>query len=219
MASRIPKQYLPLAGRTVIEWSLAPFLAEPSVAGIVVVLGQADTHWPQLAVSRDARIVLAPGGQERMYSVLSGLIRLKDTAESGDWVLVHDAARPCLHRTDLKRLLASAAPGFAGGLLAAPVVDTLKRADDEGCVRDTLSRTGIWRAFTPQMFPYAELRDALERAVDEQWTVTDEASAMEQVGGRPHLVPGRADNIKITSPADLVMAEAIHRSWAQRGEH
>lgn len=212
MGAAVPKQYLPLAGRTVIEWSLAPFLAHARTAAIVVVLAEQDQRWPQIAVAGDTKIATTIGGAERMDSVLAGLRALQDRAAPDDWVLVHDAARPCLSVGDLDRLLNELSNDDVGGLLAAPVVDTLKRADDGGRVVQTVAREKLWRALTPQMFRHDLLRRALQSALAKGTAVTDEAQAVEALGVQPKLVAGDADNIKITLPEDLPRAERILKS-------
>ena len=212
MGAAVPKQYLPLAGRTVIEWSLAPFLAHARTAAIVVALSPDDRHWPQTALAGDAKIGTTIGGAERMDSVLAGLRALQDRAGRDDWVLVHDAARPCLSAGDLDRLLNELSDDAVGGLLAAPVVDTLKRADDGGRVSETVPREKLWRALTPQMFRRDILQRALEGAQARGVAVTDEAQAVEALGLQPKLVAGDADNIKITLPEDLPRAERILKS-------
>lgn len=211
MGATVPKQYLPLAGRTVIEWSLAPFLAHESVASIVVALADQDPHWSHTQLAYNARIVTTTGGKERMDSVVAGLRALHGAAPD-DWVLVHDAARPCLAAVDVERLLDELRDDAVGGLLAAPVVDTLKRADDDGRVAQTVAREKLWRALTPQMFRRDILQRALEAALTQGIAVTDEAQAVEALGLRPRLVAGDADNIKITLPEDLLRAERILRS-------
>ena len=212
MGAAVPKQYLPLSGRTVIEWSLAPFLVQERAAGIVVVLAEQDQRWPQTAVAKHAKIVTATGGAERMDSVLAGLRILHDRAAPNDWVLVHDAARPCLPAADVESLLNELRDDEVGGLLAAPVVDTLKRADNQGRVAQTVTRENLWRALTPQMFRRDILQRALESARERGLAVTDEAQAVEALGLQPKLVAGDADNIKITLPEDLLRAERILRS-------
>jgi 2-C-methyl-D-erythritol 4-phosphate cytidylyltransferase len=212
MGGAVPKQYLPLAGRTVIEWSLAPFLAHARTAAIVVALSPDDRLWSQTALASDARIATTSGGAERMDSVLAGLRALQDRAEPDDWVLVHDAARPCFSAGDLDRLLNELSDDAVGGLLAAPVVDTLKRADDGGRVSQTVPREKLWRALTPQMFRRDILQRALEGAQARGVAVTDEAQAVEALGLQPKLVAGDADNIKITLPEDLPRAERILKS-------
>ena len=212
MGAVVPKQYLPLAGRTVIEWSVAPFLERERSTGIVVVLADGDRHWSQTGLAGHEMIVTVNGGAERMDSVLAGLRALETRAAARDWVLVHDAARPCLPATDLDRLMNELSNDDVGGLLAAPVVDTLKRMDDQQRVDRTVSREKLWRALTPQMFRFDVLRRALQSAVDNGAAVTDEAQAVEFLGLRPKLIAGDADNVKITLPEDLPRAERILRA-------
>lgn len=201
-----PKQYAPLCGRTVIEWALAPFLADPNCSGAVVALAQDDPYWAAVA---PANAVVAAGGQERSQSVRNGLAALSERAAPEDWVLVHDAARPCLPRQDLDRLLSVLADHPIGGLLATPAADTLKRADGSGDVQETVDRASLWRALTPQMFRYGRLCEALDRAHSAGRIPTDEAQAIEWLGLRPRVVEGAAANLKITSAADLAIAAAL----------
>ncbi|HEY4366572.1 MAG TPA: 2-C-methyl-D-erythritol 4-phosphate cytidylyltransferase [Steroidobacteraceae bacterium] len=205
----LPKQYLQLAGRSVIEWSLAPFLARPECAGIVVVLAAQDAYWKTLATSNHSLIETVTGGAQRADSVQSGLHALQGRAGPDDWVLVHDAARPCLRATELTALLSQLRGDTVGGLLAAPVVETLKRSDGTDRVAQTVDRNGLWRALTPQMFRYGTLTRALATAADRNISVTDESQAIELLGLRPRLVPGSVDNIKVTVPEDLARAERI----------
>jgi 2-C-methyl-D-erythritol 4-phosphate cytidylyltransferase len=201
-----PKQYAPLCGRTVIEWALAPFLADPRCAGAVVALAEEDGYWSAVA---PATVLVAPGGQERSHSVRNGLAALAARADRDDWVLVHDAARPCLPREDLDRLLSELSAHPIGGLLATPAADTLKRADSGGEVRQTIDRAGLWRALTPQMFRYGRLCEALDCAHAAGRLPTDEAQAIEWLGDVPRLIEGIAANLKITSGADLAIAAAL----------
>jgi 2-C-methyl-D-erythritol 4-phosphate cytidylyltransferase len=208
----VPKQYLSLAGRTVIEWSLRPFLARADCAAIVVVLAPDDRRWRDLSVARDPKIVTAQGGAERVDSVRAGLAALSDRARDHDWMLVHDAARPCLTSDDLDRLIREVRSDEAGGLLAVPVVDTLKRANDSNRALETVPRSALWRALTPQMFRFGLLTRALAEAGDRGRAVTDEAQAIEALGLHPRLVAGDVDNLKITVPDDLQRAERILQS-------
>jgi len=201
-----PKQYAPLCGRTVIEWALEPFLTDPRCAGVVVALAQDDPYWTAIA---PPTVLVAAGGQERSHSVRNGLAGLAERATRDDWVLVHDAARPCLPRQDLDRLLAELATHPVGGLLATPAADTLKRADTSRGVQETVDRAGLWRALTPQMFRYGRLCEALDRAHAGGRIPTDEAQAIEWLGDHPKLVEGVAANLKITSAADLAIAAAL----------
>ncbi len=208
MRAELPKQYLLLNGRRVIDWTLEVLLAEPRIRGLCVALGNEDPFWEECEHAGHARVRRVAGGEERAHSVLNALHVLEKEAEPDDRVLVHDAARPCLRPEDLSKLL-DLASGEAGGLLAMPVRDTMKRANAAGCSEATLERSRIWHAFTPQLFPLAALREALEGALAAGVAVTDEASAMEWSGHRPLLVEGHPDNIKITRPGDLELA-AFH---------
>ena len=209
-----PKQYAPLEGRTVIEWALAPFLGDARCARIVVALAAADGHFARLPLR--SRATVAPGGGERSESVLSALRALAPEAQASDWVLVHDAARPCLDAQDLERLVSRLAQHPVGGLLGVRVADTLKRSEPDGqpvsAVLGTQERAGLWRALTPQMFRYGALRAALDAAHAAGRHPSDEAQALEWQGERPLLVEGSASNLKVTTAADLVLAAAILRA-------
>jgi 2-C-methyl-D-erythritol 4-phosphate cytidylyltransferase len=259
----IPKQYADLHGRTVMEWSLAPFLYDSRCLGVVVVLGMNDSFWPTVAsrlpdvtgatrateaslaaaladATRAAertsakgggsngegfsdpglslptapvvtlpKVITAHGGSERSHSVRNGLAALSGRAAVDDWVLVHDAARPCVSRQDVDRLLNRVQSHPAGGLLAAPAADTLKRAGGDKEVLETVDRASLWRALTPQMFRYGRLCEALDRALGQGRSPTDEAQALEWMGERPLVVEGSTTNIKITSADDLVIAVAL----------
>lgn len=205
-----PKQYLDLCGRSLLERTLDCFLDHPRLRGLVVSLAAEDPWWPTLACARDARILRAPGGRERADSVLGGLLLLSEQgATAGDWVLVHDAARPNLCREDLDRLLAELAQDPVGGLLGVPARDTLKRVGHDGRVSETVDRSQVWLAYTPQMFRLGALRDALSAGLAAGAAITDEASAMEWAGHAPRLVEGRADNIKVTTPEDLQRLQSV----------
>ena len=200
-----PKQYLELAGRSILEHTLDCFLDHPQLKRLVISLSVDDPYWPALPCASDERIVRADGGKERADSVLSALLRLAELgARAHDWVLVHDAARPNLSRFDLDRLLAEVADDPVGGLLAVPARDTLKRVGPDGRVSGTVDRSTIWLAYTPQMFRFGALHRALADALVAGVAVTDEASAMEWAGFAPRLVEGRADNLKVTTPEDLL---------------
>ncbi len=206
MGADTPKQYLTLAGATVVDHALAPFLSDARCRGVVVALAPGDPRWSSTASSRDPRVRTVDGGVERRDSVAAGLAAI--AAQGGtddDWVLVHDAARPCLARADLERLLDALPAAADGALLAVPVADTLKRADEEGRSAGTVDRRGLWRALTPQAARLGLLREALRAAP----AATDEASALEAAGHRPRLVPGAATNVKVTEPADLEFARLV----------
>jgi 2-C-methyl-D-erythritol 4-phosphate cytidylyltransferase len=202
----VPKQYLALAGRPVIDHAVAAFVEHPGVAGCVVVLGREDGWWADVsAYAGHPDVLRAPGGAERCHSVRNGLDALVQRAADDDWVLVHDAARPCLRRGDLDRLLEALHDEPVGALLAVPIADTVKRAVD-GQVSETIPRSALWRAYTPQAFRLGLLRRALDHAESQDLVVTDDASAVELLGMRPALVECSADNIKITRPEDLPLA-------------
>ncbi len=209
--TQIPKQYAPLFGRTVIEWALDPFVTDPRCSGVVVALAPKDPWWPQIAERLPGHIATVAGGAQRSASVLNGLRALGTRADERDWVLVHDAARPCLPPSDLTKLLRDLRDEATGGLLATPGADTLKYGPSLGAttVERTVDRSGLWRALTPQMFRFGALRKALEAAHDAGRTPTDESQALEWVGARPLLVEGSAANMKVTTAQDLVLAAAI----------
>lgn len=207
VGGNIPKQYLDIDGRTVLEHSLRALLALPQVAGGVVVLAEGDTYWARLPQALRARFETATGGRERCHSVLAGLQALHAADE--DWALVHDAARPCVAREELAGLVAACEKDDTGGLLALPLADTLKRAGKDGRVAATVPRESLWRAQTPQMFRYLPLRRALQAAIEAGLTPGDEATAMELAGHHPLLVEGSPYNIKVTQAADLGFAAAV----------
>jgi 2-C-methyl-D-erythritol 4-phosphate cytidylyltransferase/2-C-methyl-D-erythritol 2,4-cyclodiphosphate synthase len=206
--SATPKQYIPLLGSTVLEWTLRALLAEPRLQAVVVVLSRDDSHWRSVAARlNSSRLLVAVGGEHRQDSVMNGLKFLEQYANPEDWILVHDAARPCLSAPDLSALIDALTPECDGALLAAPIVDTMKRATAERV--ETIERQGLWRALTPQAFKFAPLCRALESAVAGGVTVTDEAQALERMGVRPTLVAGSPFNIKVTRVGDLHMATQI----------
>jgi 2-C-methyl-D-erythritol 4-phosphate cytidylyltransferase len=208
-----PKQYLQLAGRSVIEWAITPFLDRADCERIVVVIAENDARWPELSLARHPKIATSIGGTERVDSVRAGLRALVSLANEDDWVLVHDAARPFLRATDLSRLIDELAGDGVGGLLGAPLVDTLKRADASDRVQATVPRESLWRALTPQMFRYGVLDRALRAARDADAAPTDEAQAVEALGLQPRLVRGDPDNIKITLPDDVERAARLLETW------
>jgi len=210
-----PKQYLPLHGKTVLEHTLARFLDHLQIAGVVVALSDGDPWWQELAVQHP-KLSTAAGGEERCHSVLNALNTLLSLADENDWVLVHDAARPCLRREDLDHLLDTLQAHPVGGLLGLPVADTMKRTGPDDAVVETVPREHLWRALTPQMFRLGELRAALESALEKGQLVTDDASAMELAGKAPKMIEGHGDNIKITRPQDLALAQLY---LAQQNEH
>jgi len=210
MASKIPKQYLPLAGKTVLEQTLNVFIQHPDISGIVLAVTEGDPYWQEIAINYNQEnmtpVFIAPGGQERCHSVLNALKELTVHASDNDWALVHDAARPCLTGSDIDQLITKLTDSPAGGLLGLPMADTVKRCDKEQNVIETVERSDLWRALTPQMFPVKLLKDALTLAIKNKALVTDEASAIELQGLKPKMVEGQPGNIKITHPGDLQLA-------------
>lgn len=206
MGGGLPKQYLELAGATLLEHSLRALLACDRIAAVVVALHPGDERAAGMAVFADTRVQRVTGGDQRSDSVRSALASLDGQAAVEDWVLVHDAARPCLQAADLAHLIERVTATGTGGILAQPITDTVKQAGEDGLVRRTLDRRTLWRAQTPQMFRLGHLRAALEAAADRRLDITDEASAMEAAGYPVQLVPGSARNLKVTLPADLELA-------------
>jgi len=210
-----PKQYTPLLGRPALSWSLGTLLSAGAVDAVMVALAPGDRRWKRLAESRNPRVRTCVGGDRREASVANALAALKPAASDVDWVIVHYAARPCLRQGDLAMLIAAVRNDPVGGLLAVPVADTLKADDGRGRSLRTADRSGLWRALTPQMFRYGLLRRALSMCMERERVVTDEASAIEAMGLKPRLVQDHADNIKLTTPADHGLAEAILRAGRQ----
>lgn len=210
MGGNIPKQYLPLAGSTVIEHVLKLFLSNSRFAGISVAISDADSYWQHCVPGNpDKPLRTTSGGAQRAHSVLNVLRTLKAELKNHDWVVVHDAVRPCLHANDLNRLINELSRDAVGGILATPLVDTIKTVDENNQVSNTAIQHKLWRAFTPQMFRFGLLLESLESAIQRGDAPTDEASAVENAGHSVRVIRGRSDNIKITCPEDLALAEAI----------
>ncbi len=207
MGLATPKQYLRLRGRPMLHHSVKALLADDRIDTVFVVLAPGDGEFRQHAWGEFGERVapLYCGGATRHDSVLNGLVAASSTAQPDDWVLVHDAARPCLGEQELRRLLDALAADEVGGILALPVADTLKRADPTGRIVATEPREHLWRAQTPQMFRHGLLLQALSRTAK----MTDEAGAIEALGLKPKLVQGSATNLKVTYPEDLQLAETI----------
>lgn len=207
-SNSLPKQYAPLLGKPVLEHALERLLAVTAIEKLVVVLHPEDRHFKTLAVADDERVVTARGGGERQQSVLNGLAALVEAREE-DWVLVHDAVRPCVLSADVVRLIDSLMNHPVGGLLGAPLDNTLKLVDEQGEVAGTADRSRYWHAFTPQLFRFGLLRRALESGRDSGQSLTDEASAIEALGERPRMLASSKHNIKITHADDLALAENL----------
>lgn len=210
MQAQCPKQYLTVADKTILEHTLACFTEHPGVRGIVLPLAEHDRWWSELSLAQGPMIQTVVGGAERADSVLNALRVLEQSgAQTDDWVLVHDAARPLLEQSDLERLLVELADDPVGGLLAVPARDTLKQVDAAGKVIQTIDRSVIWHALTPQMFRLGLLQRVLTDALQAGVAVTDESSAMEWAGYAPRVIEGQASNIKITRPEDLLLLKIL----------
>ncbi|MGC6342240.1 2-C-methyl-D-erythritol 4-phosphate cytidylyltransferase [Bisgaard Taxon 45] len=202
-----PKQYLHIHGKTILEHTLSVLLAYPLIEKIILAVAPNDPYLSTLPVLTHPKIQVVAGGENRSDSVLNGLKAIKSAVQNAKnvWVMVHDAARPCLTHQDLDKLVQVADP--QGAILAIPATDTIKRALHNLQIQHTEDRSQLWLAQTPQFFPVDTLTQALEQALQQGLQLTDEASAMEFAGFRPHLVAGRSDNIKVTRPEDLALAE------------
>ncbi len=214
-----PKQYHDLAGRPLIVRTLERLASHPRVAGLMVVLASDDPWWPGIERIENVPVATTIGGAERADSVLAGLRALPTSVGASDWVMVHDAARPCLRHEDLSRLLEQGTTHPVGAILATRVRDTVKQEENQEIAR-TVPREHLWRALTPQLFRRGELLEALARTRLENGqkasAPTDDANALEQMGKKPLLVEGYDDNLKITSSIDLALAEWILQRQAQR---
>lgn len=218
MGSSIPKQYLSIDGAPLILHSLRRLSAVKKIEKIVVVIHPEDSRWAELEKSIKEefgnRIITVMGGGERYQSVLNGLTALTEFAGKDDWVLVHDAVRPCVRTSDIENLIQKVSLHSIGGLLGSPVDNTLKRVDKKLTVIETVDRESYWNALTPQMFRFALLKESIQTVVVSGEQVTDEAAAMEVAGFKPIMIAGQKDNIKITVEADLVLASQILKNQA-----
>lgn len=205
MADR-PKQYLPLLGKTVLEHTVNRLLELQYISNVVVVVSADDPYFSTLSLANDPRVIRVVGGNERVDSVRNGVAYVVQH-QLAQWVLVHDAARPCFESDDVDRLIAQAFKHETGAILASPVRDTMKRGNADNRIQQTVDRRQLWHALTPQCFQVSVLQHALEHAMSAGVLITDEASAMEFTGCAPLLVAGKASNIKITQPEDLALAE------------
>lgn len=207
MQAGIPKQYLEIDGRTILEITLRQFCSCSLIEGVIVALSGDDKYFGQLEIASHEKIRQVIGGEERCHSVLNSLHFLSTIADENDWVLVHDAARPCIDGNDIENLIRALDEHPVGGLLALPVRDTMKRAEEDNLVTETVNREGLWHALTPQMFRLGQLTEAMQQNLDAGRLVTDESQAMELAGLSPMLVSGRQENIKITHMDDLRLAK------------
>ncbi|MGB6137900.1 MAG: 2-C-methyl-D-erythritol 4-phosphate cytidylyltransferase [Shewanella sp.] len=213
MAADKPKQYLQLGQQTILAHTLDVLLSHPRISQVVIALHPQDQYFQHLTQSQHPKLIQVVGGGERADSVLAALNMAKSINPTA-WALVHDAARPCLCHSDIDRLLESQSRYPQGAILAAPVRDTMKRSDASGLITNTVERALLWHALTPQYFPIDTLQANLANALKANVNITDEASAMEWAGVMPGLVTGRVDNIKVTHPDDLQLAQ-LFMSQAQ----
>ena len=215
MGGAVPKQYLAIAGRSVLEHTLWRLTQHALIQQVVVAISAEDKRYPLLRDRLPPKVVAVTGGEERCHSVLAALTHLSARAPAASWVLVHDAARPCLRHADIDRMLDELGDTEVGGILAVPVRDTLKHCDPDGHITATVDRRQLWHALTPQMFRLGVLKQAIEAALSAGIIVTDEAQAIERLGLVPAVVAGHGDNIKITEPDDLALAALILQAQAK----
>ncbi|CAH0538581.1 2-C-methyl-D-erythritol 4-phosphate cytidylyltransferase [Vibrio marisflavi] len=200
-----PKQYLAIGKKTILEHTVDKLLSHPRVSKVVIAVSDQDPYYEKLSLNECKDVIRVSGGNERADSVLSALNYVTEN-QLTEWVMVHDAARPCVRHSDLDKLIQQATAHQVGGIMASPVRDTMKRSGKGQNIEHTVERTSLWHALTPQMFRSEQLKSALENALNSGAVITDEASAIEWAGFQPLLVQGRADNIKITQPEDLELA-------------
>lgn len=203
MGTEIPKQYLKIHGKTILEHTLTPFLQHPDIAHIIVAVSKTDPYYAALSILKHPKISVVFGGETRADSVLNCLKQIEPSENC--WALVHDAARPCCKGSDLDKILQIS--DLNGAILAVPAVDTMKRTFNGKQIAHTEDRSTLWHALTPQFFPLEPLKQAIQNGLDQGLSITDEASAMELAGFQPQLVAGRSDNLKVTRPEDLALAE------------
>lgn len=210
MGTELPKQYLMLHGKPLLQLTIERMVNHPRIAGVMVAVADHDDRWRALEKRLGDNVKWTIGGVERHHSVLNALKLLSAQASLEDWALVHDAARPCLRASDIDRLIdeveAASKAACVGGILAMPVSNTMKRASADKIIVKTVNRSGLWHALTPQMFRIGLLIEAIEHAMRQDFAITDDASAVESLGYAPRIVAGHPDNIKITIPQDLALA-------------
>ena len=203
-----PKQYISINNKTIIEHTIDCFIYREEIEKIIVAISKEDEFWSTLEISDHDKIMTVSGGKERYQSVLNSLKMLSSEAEDDDWVMVHDAARPCLNQSAIDRLIIQLKGHDIGGILAMPCRDTMKRSNDTGEIDETVERQSLWHAQTPQMFKYGKLLLAIQDALKNKAVVTDEAMAVERLGFKPMLVLGHQENIKLTYKDDLESLKA-----------
>jgi 2-C-methyl-D-erythritol 4-phosphate cytidylyltransferase len=209
MHSSTPKQYLKFGGKTIIEHTLDKLLSFDDICGVILVLRADDIDWSGLNYTSEKPILTTTGGEQRKHSVFNGLLKLRELDLDDPYALVHDAVRPLVTHRDLACLVKAATNHEAGALLALPITDTIKQQDEQGNSIKSVAREGLWRAFTPQLFRANLLHRALDYVLQNELEITDDAAAIEALGMKPKLVPCSAENIKLTHPEDLSLAEQI----------
>jgi 2-C-methyl-D-erythritol 4-phosphate cytidylyltransferase len=216
MAQAVPKQYLKVCGKTILEHSIERLLQAPSIAGVLVCVARNDELWSELGLEKNDRVKSVYGGNERMHSVYNALNYLKKELDVADrYILVHDAVRPCVSIEDIERLISKVVSEDVGGILASPAVDTLKRVDKDFTIVETIERNKCWRAQTPQMFRLSIMQKSIEVLLNRNMLASDESAAVEASGFKSMIVEGSQQNIKLTMPEDLTIIEAILN--AQKG--
>ena len=208
-ASDTPKQFLEIAGKLAIQHSIDAFDSMEEIQGIVLVMPKNQRLWQDIELKANKPLMYTTGGSSRAHSVLHGLLILEPSVTDNSWILIHDAARVCITQSDIKKLMSACKKQNQGGLLVKPINDTIKYSENGTHVKKTINRSKLKAALTPQMFPFKQLLEVLEKS--NSATITDEASAFEQAGIMPLMVNGRSDNIKITYIEDLLLAEFILR--------
>jgi len=203
MGGDIPKQYVSVNGKTIVEHTIDNFIGRKEIENICIAISESDKFWSALPISKNKKMITTIGGNERYESVYNGLCALKDKANNDDWVLVHDAVRPCLKKSIIDRLITDINSNDVGGILALPCFETMKKVNNNRHIEETINREIIWRAQTPQVFKYKKLLLAIENAINENIHITDEAMAMELLNYKPIVIMGDEKNIKITHQTDL----------------
>ena len=212
MGVDIPKQYITVCDKAIIEHTVEKFTSRNDLQGILVILSNSDQHWSTLELSKNNKITTVTGGEERYKSVYNALCSLKNKADDDDWILVHDAVRPCITTSEIDQFIADLDHlNGIGGILALPCFETMKKANTNHEIEETIDRKFIWHAQTPQMFRYKKLFLAIEKIMNENIFITDEAMAMELAGYKPILIQGTHSNIKITDQNDLKYLESFLR--------
>ncbi len=217
MQSNVAKQYLTINNKTVLQHTVEQFINLPFVKGILVAISNTDDTFATLSFSNKNKVQHCIGGKQRYQSVLNTLDTFQHLIKPHEWIMVHDAARPCVSPHDIEKLYTECKNHKVGGILATPVKDTLKQSLANQTIAKTVDRDTMWHALTPQMFRYQNLVNAIENSIMDNLAITDDASAFENLNLRPKLVDGREDNIKITRPSDLDYATWIITQRQQHG--